>query len=118
MILVLNLLSAAASVAVVLYYWFEKDFFPVYMKLFNLTDLFWLKEYYSLLNGIKTEDYAYLQFLAEYKYEHFMVKLLICPVCFSFWLALIFSILYGVVFFFPIIVFLGLTGYYAMVKFI
>jgi hypothetical protein len=54
------------------------------MQLFKLTGFFHVSDYYKL----QAEGYggSYVDFLAEYYHDLFFVRLVICPVCLSFWL--------------------------------
>lgn len=83
-------------VAVILSYfmviWFKTNAFVEYMTVFRLTRLFHIAEY----NQLHRDGYegSYLDFLSEYYKDSFFVRLLSCPICFSFWLGVICS-LYG-----------------------
>lgn len=64
--------------------WLRTNAFAEYLTLFRLTRFFKLDEY----NKLAHEGYPgnYIDFLAEYYRPLFIVRLVICPVCISFWL--------------------------------
>lgn len=88
----------AASIALGLSYflvvWLKTNAFVEYMHLFRMTRFFHVKDYLK----IQADGYggSYTEFLAEYYYESFFVRLIICPVCLSFWLAVLTSFFVGV----------------------
>jgi hypothetical protein len=63
--------------------WLRTNAFAEYMTLFRLSWLFRIEEY----NKLAHESYPgnYVDFLAEYYRAFFIVRLIICPVCVSFW---------------------------------
>jgi hypothetical protein len=68
----------------VLVIWLRTSAFAEYMNLLRLGSFFRIDEYHKLSN----EGYVgtYTDFLAEYYRALFIVRLLICPVCLSFWI--------------------------------
>jgi hypothetical protein len=64
--------------------WLRTNAFVEYMALFRLDKFFHVIDY----NNVHKEGYSgtYADFLNEYYSESFIVRLLICPVCVSFWL--------------------------------
>lgn len=67
--------------------WFRTNAFAEYMTLLRLSRFFKIDEYNKLHN--EGYDGVYLNFLHEYYRELFLVRLLSCPVCVSFWLGVL-----------------------------
>jgi hypothetical protein len=85
--------SIALSLAYLLVVWLKTNAFVEYMQLFRMTSLFHVEDYLK----IQADGYGgtYTDFLAEYYHEIFFVRLIICPVCLSFWLAVLTSFFIG-----------------------
>lgn len=64
--------------------WYRTDALVEYANLLRFSFIFRLSEY----NSLKKEGYegVYTDFLKEYYNDYFIVRLLTCPICFSFWL--------------------------------
>jgi hypothetical protein len=73
--------------------WLKTNAFVEYMTLFKQDSFFHVAEY----NTLHKEGYAgiYTDFLFEYYNDSFIVRLVSCPVCLSFWLGLFSVILTG-----------------------
>jgi hypothetical protein len=69
--------------------WFRTNVFVEYMNLFSLSRFFKIDEY----NKLHAEGFSelYIDFLSQYYRVFFIVRLLICPICVSFWLGLFVS---------------------------
>jgi hypothetical protein len=86
-----------AAIAVVLAYfmlvWFRTNAFVEYMNLFKLGRFLKVSEY----TQIHADGYGgnYVDFLVEYYKDYFLVRLVSCPVCLSFWLGVSLLILTG-----------------------
>lgn len=82
----LKVLTASALLGYLLLVWLNTNAFFEYLHLFKLAEYGKLKEY----SALKKEGYpgTFLDFLKEYYYDHFFVRLGACPVCLSFWLGL------------------------------
>jgi hypothetical protein len=67
--------------------WLRTSAFAEYLNLLGLGRFFRIDEYHKL----SSEGYVgtYTDFLAEYYRALFIVRLLICPVCVSFWMGVI-----------------------------
>lgn len=67
--------------------WFRTDAFVEYMNLLRLSRWFHVAEY----NQLRRDGYGgnFVTFLAEYYHDKFLVRLLICPLCLSFWSGII-----------------------------
>jgi hypothetical protein len=84
-----------AAVALMLGYlmllWLKTDAFAEYMNLFRLNKWLHIDEY----NQLHQEGYSgnYPDFLFEYYRDKFIVRLVTCPLCLSFWTGL-FAALY------------------------
>jgi hypothetical protein len=64
--------------------WFKTNAFAEYMLLFGFRRFFKMSAYKELHdNGY---DGTYLDFLFEYYKNYFVVRLVSCPVCVSFWM--------------------------------
>lgn len=63
--------------------WLRTNAFVEYLTLFRLDNLFKVSEY----NRLHKDGYGgnYIDFLMEYYNDNFMVRLIACPVCLSFW---------------------------------
>jgi hypothetical protein len=79
-----------ACIALVLSYllvvWLRTNAFVEYVQLLHMARFFHVSDYLK----VQSDGYAgnYIDFLAEYYHDSFFVRLLICPVCLSFWLGL------------------------------
>lgn len=65
--------------------WFKTNAFIEYMNLFNLNRFIPRVEEY---NEVHRNGYGdnFTDFLREYFYDKFLVRLVTCPLCLSFWL--------------------------------
>ena len=72
------------SVAIVLFYTYETDFFVQYVKLFGLKKAFRVGEYEKHLESLGSGE-SYWEWLVFEK-QTFLRKLLSCPFCSGFWL--------------------------------
>lgn len=75
--------------------WLKTNAFAEYMTLFKLDRFFHIDEF----NKLHKEGYGgtYVEFLFEYYHDLFLVRLVSCPICLSFWLGLVTAIFSGVV---------------------
>ena len=73
--------------------WLRTNAFAEYMKLLKVDKILKLDEY----NELHSNGYGgtYLDFLIEYYNDYFIVRLISCPVCLSFWLGLLATFIYG-----------------------
>lgn len=73
--------------------WLRTNAFAEYMLLFKLARFFKLEEYKKL----HTDGYdgSYVDFISEYYKDYFIVRLLICPVCLSFWVGALSCFVFG-----------------------
>ena len=67
--------------------WLRTNAFAEYMTLFRLDRFFHVIDY----NNVHKEGYSgtYTDFLYEYYSESFIVRLLSCPICVSFWIGVV-----------------------------
>ena len=80
----LETIVVSVALSYLLVIWFRTDAFAEYMTLLKLDNLFQISKYNELQsNGY---DGNYTDFLFEYFKSFFIVRLLTCPVCVSFWL--------------------------------
>jgi hypothetical protein len=73
--------------------WLRTNAFAEYMLLCRQSYFFKLKEYSNLHK--EGYDGNYVDFLVEYYKDVFLVRLISCPVCLSFWLGLMFCLITG-----------------------
>ena len=81
-------------VTLILLIWFKTDAFIVYTKLFRMDKFFYVKEWEEFKNT-KDCSVTYHQFLRMKSPNGFWTKLNTCPICFSVWLSIWFSIPIG-----------------------
>jgi hypothetical protein len=67
--------------------WYRTNAFAEYAKLFRLDNFFAVAEYLKIHKD--GYDGNYIDFLSEYYSDFFVVRLLRCPVCVSFWLGVV-----------------------------
>jgi len=81
------MLGLSILLGYVLFVWFRTNVFVEYVNLFRLSHFFYVADF----NKLTTDGYngSYLEFLKEYYYEQFFVRLVSCPICLGFWLSLI-----------------------------
>lgn len=86
--------------------WFRTNAFVEYVNLFRLDRFFYVSQY----NALVEDGYpsGYLDFLKEYFYDQFIVRLAVCPICFGFWVSVIVLLAFGAS---PLIIPLGLCFY-------
>ena len=89
----LDLIIVSIVLSYFLLVWFRTNAFVEYINILKLSRFFCVSEYNELhRNGY---DGNYVSFLYEYYKDYFLVRLISCPVCVSFWLGVFFSIIYG-----------------------
>lgn len=72
---------------------YRTNAFVEYLTLLKLSRFFKIYEYHKLAtDGFKG---TYINFLVEYYYNNFFVRLLSCPICTSFWLGIVTAAIYG-----------------------
>jgi hypothetical protein len=78
-----TIITIAFVAAYFILIWFRTDAVAEYFNLLKIPVLFRLKEY----NKLNLEGYGgnYSSFLHEYYKDMFLVRLVSCPVCLSFW---------------------------------
>jgi hypothetical protein len=81
-----TLLGFSLLVGYLLLLWFRTNVFVEYVTLFRLTRFFHVGEYRELVDNGYSE--SYISFLLEYYKDLFIVRLVACPICLGFWLAL------------------------------
>jgi len=81
-----NILGFSLLVAYALVVWFKTNAFVEYLTLFKLARFFHIDDYQKLVNSGYSGSYP--EFLREYWYDSFFVRLATCPVCLGFWLGL------------------------------
>ena len=79
-------LIVGLAVAYLLYAWFKKNTFVEYMEFFALEEWCLIPEFRQISECDKS--LLYTNFLAEYYNSCWFVRLITCPVCLAFWLAL------------------------------
>ncbi len=82
----MNLLGFSLLVGYLLLLWFRTNAFVEYISVFKLSHFFHVDTYHELVgNGYNA---SYPDFLKEYFGDSFFVRLVTCPICLGFWLAL------------------------------
>jgi hypothetical protein len=82
----LDILVLSVACSYFLLVWLNTDALFEYLDLFKLTIGKKFKEYKQLKHSGYSENYS--SFLREYYSDKFIVRLVTCPVCVSFWLGL------------------------------
>jgi len=82
----LNILGFSLLISYLLVVWFKTNAFVEYLTLFKLSRFFCIFDYNEIVKNGYTESYT--SFLREYYHDYFIVRLVTCPICFGFWLAL------------------------------
>jgi hypothetical protein len=108
-----------AAIAYSLIVWFDTNAVEEYAELLGITRIGHLAEYFEARDN--KLDLSYREFLEEYHSDEFVVRMLSCPICLSFWVGAWFSLSSGFVFTHtlaesccavPALAFIGLTLYY------
>jgi hypothetical protein len=98
--------------AFLLVLWFNTEVFVEYFKLTG--NLFKIKEY--ILDKPNDFSLTYHSFLLK-KYNCFFTRLITCPLCFNFWITLLFTIVFNYEFILiPTIYILSLLIYFIFTK--
>lgn len=79
--------AAAFLFGYFIFIWLKTDAFAEYINLFKLNNFPKIDEYNQLHNN--GFDGNYIDFLNQYYRNLFIVRLLVCPVCISFWIGII-----------------------------
>lgn len=114
------ILIAGLSEAMVLFWIYQTDVIPEYLELLilKLTP----KKFYDKLQGTlfieawfsKRNESNYLEFLAKIYNKSFFIKMITCPICFSFWLSTFICILYNQLMMIPVVSFISLLFYFQL----
>jgi hypothetical protein len=82
-----NTIAVSFTLGYFILVWLRTDAFAEYMLLFRQSYIFKLKEY----SNLHKEGYGgnYVDFLVEYYKDIFLVRLISCPVCLSFWVGML-----------------------------
>ena len=88
----LQIVSVALLLGYCMLVWLRTNAFVEYMTLLGMSRFFKISEYQK----IQQDGYGgnYVDFLAEYYYSSFLVRLSACPICVSFWLGLIAAVVF------------------------
>lgn len=98
----------------ILFVWFESDAFLEYANLIKpLRDMFKIKEYFEYKNRYD-QSLHYHSYLRLF-YNNFFIRLITCPICSSFWLSIISTLLFCDIIYLPI-VYLGSYCLYKILK--
>ena len=95
-------------VVFLLFIWFDTTAFVDYSKLFRLNKIFLISswEEYRTINP----RIDYLSFISTRK-RNFITKLVSCKPCFTFWLSIIFTLIFYNILYFPIVYILSYLIY-------
>ena len=77
------------AIAFILLIWNQTNAFPEYVRLLGF------KQFFNVAEFFEKEQHNYLSFLKSLYPTSFFIKLITCPICFSFWLALPLEYQYG-----------------------
>lgn len=110
--MILELINISSLITLIMLGWFRTMILMEYADLFNiqwLQKLLKLKEYRKeLSNDVRL---SYFDFLVLRHYGYWS-KMLSCPICFSVWVSVIISFIFGYILYFPVINVVALTFYY------
>jgi len=91
--MMIEFLISSFSVAYLMLVWFKTEAFAEYLS--SLCKLLRFDPFKLLAWGCGTEDQIdYLSFLKKNYPNNFLVKLILCPVCLSFWLSVAVCLLF------------------------
>jgi len=81
-----TIVSIAFVLSYIMVIWLKSNAIVEYFTLLKLDYFFHIHEY----NELEKNSYGgnYVEFLYEYYRDSFFVRLLVCPICISFWLGL------------------------------
>jgi hypothetical protein len=114
----LSLFNISALITLILIGWFKTLTLQQYSEIFNIQWLQRLLKWDEYKKEIR-ENVKYQPTYFEYirmRHYGYWAKMLSCPICFSVWLSIFFSILFGFVIYYPIINILSLIFYYLIEK--
>jgi hypothetical protein len=102
-------------IILLMFMWFNTDFFISYSKLFKLQNIFKISnwELYRQTNP----KIKYLEYL-RLKHTSFITKLISCKPCLNFWICLFICLLFGSIFLFPLYYLVSYIIYNIINKFI
>ena len=109
----MTILLLSSLIATILLVWFKSDAVVEYGKLFSLSRWLKLKEYEEKRLS-ESFELSYPLFL-RITHEGFIFKLITCPICLAFWLAVIAS-LFIIPHFLPIVYILSLFIYGIIIR--
>ena len=105
--------------ALFLLVWFKTTSFIEYCNLLRLNKLFFVHNYCqyinpNLLHGDKDRyKLKYYEYLLLF-HSNFLTRLMSCPICCGFWGSVFLSVIYGNIFFIPILAILTYFVYYSI----
>lgn len=102
------ILIITSLVAILLLIWFRTEAYIEYCRQFDLNNISLYKEYDAWKS--LDERLTYLKFLKTH-HDSFFIRLISCPICLSFWLSIILSLITLNVLSFPIVMIGGLLLY-------
>ena len=111
----IEILLPSSLVSLILLVWFKSTAFLEYSKLLGLGKVFYVYAYEEDLKKNPVDSYQ--EFLLK-NFPCFIVKLITCPLCLSFWLSLIVAISFEEIYLFPLYNVTGLLLYGATNKLI
>lgn len=106
------ILIGCSIVAMVLILWFKTEVWYEYTKLFGLSRLSLEKEYEQEKQNDITIDY--IKFLRKNWRDKFIIRLITCPICLSYWLSFLVCLFSLNILVFPVI-FIGSLILYGLV---
>lgn len=114
----ISIFGLATSIAYLLYVLHHTTVIEEYLELLQLdnssTNLFYFSEYKKFIAKNEYENdwqISYIQYLT-YKRSSFLIRLMLCPFCISFWLSLIGCLFFSSIFATLSVAFLSCLGYF------
>lgn len=107
------MIYTVALISLILIIWFNTEAFVEYCNVLRI-NLLWTKDYLNKKNNdVSLTYHAYLL----YYHNSFFVRLITCPICFSFWVSLFICIFTNITFYkFSLVVILSLFVYFMFDK--
>jgi len=106
--MILSIIISSFIVSLLLIIWFQSDAYAEYCRLFHLNFMSFYKNYY--IKKLQDPSISYTKYLKLY-HNNFLIRLITCPICLSFWISIILSIYYQNIIIIPISTICGLLLY-------
>ena len=117
----MELIYIISLITLMLLVWLKSDALIEWGSLFGLSKFLMIEEFYSerLIQILSNEiyNYNYPSFLRS-KYNNFITKLLVCPLCLSVWLSVLMCIIFSTLLAIPLVCVSSLIIYGVITKLI